>query len=144
MSELTLLGKSKEGTKYPTKPEEAILETFEAPKGEYEVELQTEEFTSLCPITAQPDYARISVKYIPNKKCIESKALKLYLFSFRGVGAFAEAITNRILNDLVKATAPQWMEVKGYFAKRGGIGINVTATYEKGSYGYTENTTVPF
>ena len=122
-------------TDYPnatgTTPE--VLEKFpnKASGNDYIVELSTDEFTSLCPKTQQPDFAEIQIRYRPNKWCVESKGLKLYLFSYRAEGCFMETITNRILDDLVRLVEPLWMEVVGKFAPRGGIAINVTATYSK-------------
>lgn len=126
MSELNYLGKS---TVYPDHPDKAALDTFAnpAPERPYLISLDCPEFTTLCPITGQPDFARIEINYQPAKSCLESKALKLYLFSFRNVGSFHEAVTNRILDDLTKACAPRWMEVIGHFNARGGISIRVKA-----------------
>jgi 7-cyano-7-deazaguanine reductase len=116
---------------YPTQPEEAILETFANPASgrNYTIAIHCPEFTTLCPITNQPDFATFDISYIPDELCIESKALKLYLFSFRNIGSFHEAVTNRILDDLVKACQPKWMEIKGNFNSRGGIGFVITATH---------------
>lgn len=126
MSELNYLGKS---TVYPDHPDKAVLDTFAnpAPERPYLINLDCPEFTTLCPITGQPDFARIEINYQPAQSCLESKALKLYLFSFRNVGSFHEAVTNRILDDLTKACAPRWMEVIGHFNARGGISIRVKA-----------------
>ncbi|HLA05135.1 MAG TPA: preQ(1) synthase, partial [Syntrophales bacterium] len=98
---------------------------------DYTVTLQTEEFTCLCPMTAQPDFARITIQYIPDKSIVESKSLKLYLASFRNEGVFHEHVTNAILDDLVKAMAPRWCKVMAAFAVRGGISITVEAQYKK-------------
>ena len=87
------------------------------------------EFTCLCPITGQPDFAHITIRYVPNKLCLESKSLKLYLLSFRNHGTFHEEVVNRILHDVVKAIKPRQAVVKGVFNPRGGIGITVEATY---------------
>ncbi|MGV3525652.1 MAG: preQ(1) synthase [Candidatus Sericytochromatia bacterium] len=126
--ELKYLGKT---THYPASPEEAVLDTFPnpAPQRPYVIRLNCPEFTSLCPITGQPDFARIEINYIPQTMCVESKALKLYLFSFRNTGSFHEAVTNRILDDLVAVTDPLWMEVIGHFTARGGIAITVHAEH---------------
>ncbi len=128
--ELSILKQGK--TKYPENPEEARLETFDNPAADndYHVEFETSEFTSLCPITSQPDFAKILISYKPDKKCIESKSLKLYLFSFRNYRGFAEKIVNRILNDLVKPSKPKEAKVTGYFTQRGGISIKVEAVYK--------------
>lgn len=118
---LTLLKKGE--TRYPTSPDEAKLETFENanPHRNYWITFQTSEFTSLCPITGQPDFATVSIEYIPGKQCVESKSLKLYLFSFRQTGTFYEEIVNRIYSDLDKVLAPKRLIVKGDFTARGGI-----------------------
>ena len=112
------------------------LETFPNPQPErdYEIRLDCPEFTCLCPKTGQPDFATIKIRYIPKKRCIELKSLKLYLWSYRNEGAFHEAVTNRILNDLVKAVQPRWMEVTGDFYIRGGIHTTVTATHRAKGY----------
>lgn len=126
---LTQLGAKQ--THYPAKPEEATLETFPnpSPGREYWIEFNCPEFTALCPITQQPDFGTIIIRYVPNERCIESKSLKLYLFSFRNEGAFAERITNRVLDDVVSACKPLRAEVKGVFTPRGGIGITVEAAH---------------
>ncbi len=93
------------------------------------VSLRTDEFTCLCPMTGQPDFARVCVQYVPGKKIVESKSLKLYFWSFRNEGVFHERVTNIILDDLVKALAPKWCRVTGDFSVRGGIGIKVVAEH---------------
>ena len=95
----------------------------------YIVELRTEEFTCVCPATGQPDFATITIRYIPAEKIVESKSLKLYLWSYRNEGTFHEHVTNQILDDLVKTLDPVWCEVVGDFGARGGISIKVTATH---------------
>lgn len=127
-TELKYLGKT---TEYPDHPDKANLDTFEnpAPHRDYVISLDCPEFTTLCPITGQPDFARLEINYVADQRCIESKALKLYLFSFRNIGSFHEAVTNRILDDLVTALAPRWMEVVGCFNVRGGIAIKVHAQH---------------
>jgi 7-cyano-7-deazaguanine reductase len=85
----------------------------------------------LCPVTGQPDFAKITIRYIPDKSIVESKSLKLYLASFRNEGAFHEHVTNAILDDLVKAMAPRWCKVSAEFAVRGGIAISVDAEHKK-------------
>jgi 7-cyano-7-deazaguanine reductase len=109
------------------------LETFPNPKPErdYEIRFDCPEFTCLCPKTGQPDFARIEIRYVPDALCVELKSLKLYLWSYRDEGAFHEAVTNRILDDLVEATAPRQMTVVGGFWVRGGIATTVTASYRK-------------
>jgi len=108
------------------------LETFinSHPDRDYRIEMECPEFTCLCPKTGQPDFAEIEISYIPDKLCIELKSLKLYLWSFRDEGAFHEKVINDILNDLVKACKPRWMEVVGDFNVRGGIHATVSAQYE--------------
>lgn len=116
---------------YPDNPDNARLETFANlyENRDYTIEFDCPEFTSLCPITGQPDFARITITYIPDKRCIESKSLKLYLFSFRNSGMFHEEITNRILDDLVDACSPRWAKVIGFMNPRGGISISVKAEF---------------
>ena len=123
---LSLLGASK--TEYPTHPDDARLETI--PAGDFTkggrqsfVTLDCPEFTSLCPKTSQPDFATIRIKYQPNERLVESKALKMYLFSYRNVGMFHEAVVQKIADDLWSAMEPQWIEVVGDFMPRGGISI---------------------
>ena len=108
------------------------LETFPNPKPErdYEIRFATDEFTCRCPLTGQPDFATVQIHYIPDRRCVELKSLKLYLWSFRDEGHFHEAVTNRILDDLVTAIAPRSMTVEGVFNIRGGIGTSITATYQ--------------
>lgn len=118
-------------TSYPNSPEKARLEAFKNayPDRDYWIKFETSEFTSLCPITGQPDFAKIVIDYIPNKLCIESKSLKLYLFSFRNRGSFAEEIVNKIRDDVVDACQPRRLIVTGEFTARGGIAIAVKAEY---------------
>ena len=114
----------------PSKPTKK-LDVFPNPysQRDYEIRFECPEFTCLCPKTGQPDFATIRIIYIPNKKCIELKSLKLYLWSFRNEGAFHEAVTNRILDDLVKASKPRWVQVEGDFYVRGGIHTVVTVQH---------------
>ena len=107
------------------------LDTFKSPRPgrAFEIVFTTEEFTCLCPLTGQPDFAHISVRYQPDQLCVESKSLKLYFWSFRDKGSFHEAVTNQILDDLVKAVAPFWMRVEGDFLIRGGIRTVVVADH---------------
>lgn len=116
----------------PTKPSKQ-LDTFDNPHPErdYIIEIESPEFTCLCPKTGQPDFALIRIEYIPDQKCVELKSLKLYLWSFRDEGAFHEAVTNTLLNDLVAATSPRYMRVTAYFYVRGGIYTNVKAEHRK-------------
>lgn len=115
----------------PTKPSKT-LETFANPNPgrDYEINFECPEFTCLCPRTGQPDFATIRIRYVPDRSCVELKSLKLYLWSFRDEGHFHEAVTNRILDDLVRATRPRRMTVVGDFYVRGGIHTVVTAAYE--------------
>ena len=112
-------------------PDEARLETFANPYPgkKYRVTFDCHEFTSVCPVTGQPDFATLAIQYVPGKSCIESKSLKLYLGSFRNEGQFAETIVNRILDDFVAACRPRYCVVKGDFSPRGGIGIEVVAEH---------------
>ncbi|MBL0210858.1 MAG: NADPH-dependent 7-cyano-7-deazaguanine reductase QueF [Holophagaceae bacterium] len=109
------------------------LDTFQSPRPSrpFEIVFSTEEFTCLCPMTGQPDFAHITIRYQPDQLCVESKSLKLYLWSYRDRGAFHEAVTNQILDDLVAATQPQWMRVEGDFLIRGGIRTVVIAEHGK-------------
>ena len=126
---VTLLGNQK--TKYEKDYNPNVLETFvnKHPEREYLVTFNCPEFTSLCPKTGQPDFAKIVINYIPNERMVESKSLKLYLFSFRNHGDFHEDCVNIIKNDLVKLMQPQYMEVIGIFYPRGGISIYPFAQY---------------
>jgi 7-cyano-7-deazaguanine reductase len=116
----------------PTKP----ARTLEAvanphPDRDYEVTMALPEFTCLCPVTGQPDFATIRIRYVPDQHLVELKSLKLYMWSYRDEGAFHEDVTNRILNDLVAAIRPRWAEVTGDFNVRGGIKTDVRAAYGK-------------
>lgn len=123
IEDCTLLGAA--GTKYPTDYSPEMLETFpnKHPENEYLVTFTCPEFTSLCPKTGQPDFGRIIINYIPGLKMVESKSLKLYLFSFRNHGDFHEDCINIIMKDLVKLMEPKYIEVRGIFMPRGGISI---------------------
>tara|TARA_B100000686_G_scaffold355329_1_gene472750 strand:- start:5937 stop:6287 length:351 start_codon:yes stop_codon:yes gene_type:complete len=112
-------------------PSETELETFANPKPDrdYTIEINCPEFTSVCPKTGQPDFGTIHISYIPDQNCIELKSLKLYIGSFRQQGIYYEAVTNRILDDLVASCAPKHMTVVGNFNVRGGIGTTVTAEF---------------
>jgi 7-cyano-7-deazaguanine reductase len=113
----------------PTK----TLDTFPnpAPDRDYEIAFDCPEFTCLCPKTGQPDFAHFTIRYVPDRLCVELKSLKLYLWSFRDEGHFHEAVTNGILDDLVKAVSPRSMTLEGNFFVRGGISTLVTARYQK-------------
>ncbi|MGD2078431.1 MAG: preQ(1) synthase [Chloroflexota bacterium] len=126
LDDLSLLG---QGTTEPTKQ----LEVFpnHHPERDYTVTLVTDEFTCVCPATGQPDFARVTVNYIPDQKIVESKSLKLYYWSYRDEGVFHEHVTNVILDDLVAALNPRWCEVIAEFGVRGGISITVRAEYKQ-------------
>ena len=121
---ITLLGNNH--TSYPSDYSPELLETFENkhPENEYVVTLDCPEFTTLCPKTGQPDFGHIIISYIPRERMVESKSLKLYLFSFRNHGDFHEDCVNIIMKDLWNLMDPKYIEVKGYFMPRGGITIN--------------------
>jgi 7-cyano-7-deazaguanine reductase len=125
---LTLLGRSE--AKLPASPADAKLETFPNPATRaYRIRFETADFTSLCPVTGQMDFAQITIEYIPAKLCIESKSLKFYLASFRNERAFNESVTNRILDDFVGACSPREASVTAEFSARGGIALTVRAEY---------------
>jgi 7-cyano-7-deazaguanine reductase len=127
---LTLLGRSEAGL--PASPAEAKLETFRNPaKRAYRIRFETADFTSLCPVTGQMDFAQVTIEYVPAKLCVESKSLKFYLASFRNERAFNEAVTNRILDDFVRACAPREAVVTAEFSARGGIALTVRAEYAR-------------
>ena len=128
-SKLTLLGHTE--AKIPSSPAEAHLETFPNPALErnYRIHFETDDFTSVCPVTGQPDFARIDIDYVPDRLCVESKSLKFYLASYRNERAFNEAVTNHILDDFVKACAPREVVVTAQFSARGGIALTVRAEY---------------
>ena len=112
----------------PSRPSKE-LETFPNPhpNNDYDVDIECPEFTSLCPITGQPDFATIHIRYKPGPRCVELKSLKLYMWSFRDEGCFHEDVTNRIMNDLVRALEPREITVTGDFNVRGGIKSVITA-----------------
>jgi 7-cyano-7-deazaguanine reductase len=122
---LTILG----GQAKPSKNLEAFPNR--SPERFYLVTLESAEFTCLCPMTGQPDFATIRVEYVPDQKVVESKSFKLYLWSYRNEGAFHEHVVNQILADLVKILDPHWIAVRGIFNIRGGIGITVEAEHTK-------------
>ena len=107
------------------------LDTFDNPNPEhdYTIHIDTPEFTCLCPMTGQPDFASIEIQYIPDQLCVELKSLKLYFWSYRDQGAFHEAVTNKILSDLVSAIAPRFMRVNAEFNVRGGVYTRVVAEH---------------
>ena len=116
-------------TSKPTK----ALETFPnpTPRRDYRIHMEIPEFTCVCPMTGQPDFATLTLDYIADKRCVELKALKLYIWSYRDQGAFHEAVTNKILDDLVRATNPRYMRLEAKFNVRGGIYTSVVAEHRK-------------
>ena len=128
-SSLTLLGRPV--AHYPSAPSAKTIETFsnEYTKRHYLIKFECADFTSLCPITGQPDFAKITIEYVPAARCIETKSLKFYLASYRNTRSFNEEIVNRILDDVVVACSPDEALVYGEFASRGGISLSVEATY---------------
>ena len=128
---LTLLGNR--SIEYPSDYNPEILEVFQNkhPENDYFVKFNCPEFTSLCPITGQPDFACITISYVPNQLMVESKSLKLYLFSFRNHGDFHEDCVNIIMKDLIRLMDPKYIEVWGKFTPRGGISIDPYCNYGK-------------
>lgn len=134
-------GREKEGlrklgsrqTEYKTDYDPGLLESFhnKHPENDYFVKFNCPEFTSLCPITGQPDFAAITISYVPDEKLVESKSLKLYLFSFRNHGDFHEDVVNIIMKDLIRLLEPKYIEVWGRFLPRGGISIDPYCNYGK-------------
>lgn len=127
--DLSLLGN--QGVRYPQTYDPSVLETFENkhPGNDYFVKFNCPEFTSLCPITGQPDFATVYIAYVPGERMVESKSLKLYLFSFRNHGDFHEDCVNKIMKDLIRLMDPKYIEVTGIFTPRGGISIYPYANY---------------
>lgn len=128
--DLHFLGKQ---APFPESPDQAALDTFPNPgsPGGYTITLNCAEFSSLCPVTGQPDYARITITYRPDKLCVETKSLKYYLAAFRNTAAFNEAIVNRMLDTLVEAIHPVEMTITGAFGARGGIALTVEARHPR-------------
>ena len=125
---LSLLGRSE--TELPSAPSEARLETFPNPaRRNYQIHFETDDFTCLCPVTGQPDFARVEIDYVPDRLCVETKSLKFYLASYRNERAFNEAVTNRILDDFVKTCSPREATITAQFSARGGIALSVRAEY---------------
>jgi 7-cyano-7-deazaguanine reductase len=126
----------------PSRPSKR-LETFPnpAPKRDYRIHMEIPEFTCLCPMTGQPDFATLTLDYIADRTCVELKALKLYVWSFRDEGHFHEAVTNRMLDDLVRATKPRWMRLEAKFNVRGGIYTTIVAEHVK--KGFRRSHTAP-
>lgn len=135
--ELTVLGRKVEA---PADYDPAILEAFDNahPERDYIVTLRCPEFTTLCPITGQPDFGTLLINYIPHLKMVESKSLKLYLFGFRNHGDFHEDVTNIVMDDLIALMTPKYIEVKGLFVPRGGIAIHPFANWANPEFDYAE------
>lgn len=110
-----------------------ILQTFANPEParDYTISMTMPEFTCLCPMTGQPDFATLQLRYVPDRLCVELKSLKLYIWSYRDVGSYHEAVTNRMLSDLVAAISPRFLELSADFHVRGGIHTVVTVTHHK-------------
>lgn len=138
LESIKALGSAK--TDYPTDYDPSVLECFENahPENDYVVTLYAYEFSSLCPKTGQPDFAKLYIKYIPHIKMVESKSLKLYLFSFRNHGDFHEDCINMIMKDLVKLMKPKYFEITGIFTPRGGISITPFVNYSNGEKKYNQ------
>jgi 7-cyano-7-deazaguanine reductase len=121
------------------------LETFPnpAPERDYTIRMTIPEFSCLCPKTGQPDFATLKLEYVPHERCVELKSLKLYVWSFRGRGAFHEAVTNEILNELVGATAPRFMRLLAEFNVRGGIYTTVVAEHRQPGWSATGPVSLP-
>lgn len=121
------------------------LDTFDNPKPgrDFTIRIDIPEFTCLCPMTGQPDFATITIEYVPNKLCVELKALKLYMWSFREQGAFHEAVTNEILDDIVKVISPNFMRIRAEFNVRGGIYTAVIAEHKDDDWQAPELVNLP-
>ena len=128
----------------PSEPSKT-LETFDnpCPERDYTIRMSIPEFTCLCPKTGQPDFATLELEYVPDRLCLELKALKLYVWSFRDEGHFHEDVTNRILNDWVAACAPRFMRLTGRFNVRGGIGTTVVAEHRQDGWQPPTPVTLP-
>ena len=121
------------------------LDTFDNPRPgrDFTIRIDIPEFTCLCPMTGQPDFATIIIEYVPNKLCVELKALKLYMWSFREQGAFHEAVTNEILDDIVKVITPNFMRIRAEFNVRGGIYTNVIVEHKDDNWQAPELVNLP-
>ena len=130
---LSQLGSKSSLTEAQIESPRTILESFPnpTPQRDYEIKFVFPEFTSMCPVTGQPDFATITVAYVPDERCVEMKSLKLYFLAYRNKGIFYEGVVNTILDDLVAALDPRRMTVVGEFAVRGGTAGTVTATHER-------------
>lgn len=133
LNDLTLLSKNEKN--YFDSPEDAPLEVFDNLYAgrDYKITFNCPEFTALCPVTGQPDFGKITITYIADKKCVESKSLKMYLFAFRNHNSFHEEVVNRILEDIVAVCDPREITVFGEFMPRGGISLDIEATHKKES-----------
>lgn len=131
-TEPKLLGRP--GLPFPEEPGRSVLDVFpnRSPGRDYWIHLDCREFTSLCPVTGQPDFAVLTIRYVPGAVCVETKSLKYYLASYRNERSFNEEVVNRILDDLVAVCAPRRMVVRGEFARRGGIALSVEAGHPEG------------
>ena len=128
----------------PSQPNKS-LETFENPQPgrDYTIRIRVPEFTSLCPKTGQPDFAEMTIEYVANRFCVELKSLKMYVWSYRDEGAFHEAVTNRILDDLVSAVKPRFMRITADFNVRGGIYTTVAAEHRQEGWQIPEHVQLP-
>ena len=126
-------------------PPSTTLETFDNPQPDrdYTIRIDTPEFTCLCPLTGQPDFASIEVEYVADQRCLELKALKLYFWSYRDQGAFHEAVTNQILSDLVTAISPRFMRVTAEFNVRGGVYTQIIAEHRADNWVAPEPVVLP-
>jgi 7-cyano-7-deazaguanine reductase len=126
---VTILGRSE--ARLPSKPNRKVLETFpnRNKKRDFWIRLDCPEFTSLCPVTGQPDFASLEIRYIADELCVETKSLKFYLAAFRATPSFGEDVVNRILDDLVAMLKPRAMQIEAQFAPRGGISLSVDVEY---------------
>ena len=127
--DLQLLGRSE--VRFPAKPDAKTLETFQNryAQRDYWIRFDCPEFTSLCPVTGQPDFAKLRIEYVPGERCIETKSLKFYLASYRNTRSFNEEVSNRIMEDLVTACQPRRIRVHGEFAARGGVSVTVDVAH---------------
>jgi 7-cyano-7-deazaguanine reductase len=132
-------------TDFPMSEPQASLETFinPAPERDYTIRMTIPEFSCLCPKTGQPDFATLELEYVPESRCVELKSLKLYIWSFRGRGAFHEAVTNEMLRALVAATEPRFMRLLAKFNVRGGIYTNVVAEHRAAGWVPAEPVALP-
>jgi 7-cyano-7-deazaguanine reductase len=135
MKQFRQLGRKSVLTREQVERPRSILDSFENPRPDrdYEIRFVFPEFTSLCPVTGQPDFATVTVTYVPGERCVEMKSLKLYFFAYRDKGIFYEAVVNQILDDLVAVLRPRRMTVVGDFAVRGGTAGTVPATHVAGA-----------